>query len=141
MVKYEDLKNIAETRLEEAKVLNKNGFYDGAAYLCGYVVETSLKAKICKTLKIDDYPDDGKDKVVFSSHDFDRLLILAGLQKKINLNNKRNKILFQNWSLLTAWKPDKRYKLNEYKKTDVDDLLKALENRQNGFFIWIKKIW
>ena len=74
MVKYKDLKLIAETRLEEAKVLYGSHLYDGAAYICGYVVETALKARICKNLRIKEYPDDGKDKQIFSSHDFDRPL-------------------------------------------------------------------
>jgi len=141
MVKYEDLKIIAEIRLKEAKVLYKNRLYDGAGYLCGYVVETALKARICKNLKIKDYPDDGKDKNVFSSHDFDRLLLLSGLHKKISLGNKKNKKLVENWSLLTSWKPEKRYLLGVYKKLDVEDLFKALEDTKFGFFVWIKKIW
>ncbi len=141
MVKHEDLKLISETRLKEAKALHRNGFYDGAAYLCGYVVETALKARICKNLKIKEYPDDGKDKTIFSSHDFDRLLLLSGLQNRISLANKRNRKLFENWSLLTSWKPEKRYTIGMYKKRDVENLFKALEDNHYGFFVWIKKLW
>lgn len=145
MIKREDLKLIALIRLKEAKVLYKNGFYDGAAYLCGYVVEATLKAMICKNLKITDYPDDDSSiknaKTIFYSHDFDRLVLLAGLQKEISLTNKKNKDLFKNWSLLTTWKPDHRYRVNEYTKQDVKDLLNALENRSSGFFSWIKRKW
>lgn len=141
MIKYEDLKLIAETRLKEAVALYEANLYDGSAYICGYVVETALKARICKNLKIKEYPDDGKEKQIFSSHDFDRLLLLGGLQNKISLSNKRTKKLFENWSLLTNWRPEKRYTTGVYKKEDVEDLLKALENGQYGFFNWIKKLW
>ena len=141
MIKRNDLKLIAETRLKEAKVLFDNGFYDGAGYLCGYVVETALKAVICKNLRIDEYPDEGKDKTIFTSHDFDRLLLLSGLQKRISLSNKKNKDLFENWSLLTAWKPEGRYVINGYTKKDVQELFKALEDKKHGFFSWIQKIW
>jgi len=141
MIKYEDLKSIAETRLQEAKALHKAGLYDGAAYICGYVVETALKARICKNLKIKDYPDDGKEKQIFSSHDFDRLLLLSGLQNKIGLGNKRTKKLFENWSLLTTWRPERRYTLGTYNKQDVKGLLEALETGKYGFFNWIKKLW
>ncbi len=141
MIRYEDLKLIADTRLKEAKALQSSRLYDGAAYICGYVVEAALKARICKNLKINEYPDDGKDKDIFSTHNFDRLLLLSGLQNRINLANKRNKKLIENWSLLTKWKPDRRYKLGEYKKQDVDDLILALEAPRYGFFTWIKKIW
>lgn len=141
MIKYEDLKLIAGTRLKEVKVLHKNRLYDGAAYICGYVVETALKAKICKNLNITEYPDNGKDKDIFLSHNFDRLLLLSGLQNRISLANKRNKKLFENWSLLTNWKPEKRYAIGIYSKQDVDDLLGALEGGPQGFYNWIKKIW
>lgn len=141
MVKYEDLKAIAEIRLKEAKALYRSRLYDGAAYICGYVVEISLKARICKNLKLSDYPDDGKDKQVFSSHDFDRLLLLSGLQSRITLSNKRTRKLFENWSLLTSWKPERRYTVGVYKKRDVEELFEALEGGEFGFFNWIKNLW
>ncbi|MBU1864766.1 MAG: HEPN domain-containing protein [Candidatus Omnitrophica bacterium] len=141
MIKYEDLKLIAETRLKEATALYEADLYDGAAYICGYVVETALKARICKNLKIKEYPDDGKEKPIFSSHDFDRLLLLGGLQNRISLSNKRTKKLFENWSLLTNWRPERRYTLGGYNKQAVKDLLDALEKGQYGFFNWIKKLW
>ena len=45
-----DLKKISKTRLKEAKTLCDNKLYDGAMYLYGYVIETALKARICKVL-------------------------------------------------------------------------------------------
>lgn len=142
MIKREDLKLIAETRLKEAKVLYKSHLYDGAAYLCGYVVETSLKVMICKNLKIDNYPDDGEERKIFFSHDFDRLLLLAGLSKKINAKNKRNKKLFANWSILTQWRPEGRYApIGTYKENDAKEFLKALEDKKDGFFVFIKRVW
>ncbi len=140
MIRYENLKLISETRLKEAKVLYQNGLYDGAAYICGYVLETALKARICKNLNIGEYPDDGKDKTIFSSHDFDRLLLLSGLQGKITLT-ARNKKRFANWSLLTSWKPERRYAVGVYKKSNVEDLFEALEDSKSGLFTWLKKLW
>lgn len=141
MVKYDDLKKIAEIRLREAKSLRRSRLYDGAAYICGYVVETALKARICKHLGLKEYPDDGKDKQIFSSHDFDRLLLLSGLQNRISLGNSKTRKLFENWSLLTSWKPERRYTIGLYKKKDVDELIKALEDGPSGFFNWIQKLW
>jgi len=142
MIKYNNLKAIAKKRLQEARVLHKNGFYDGAAYLCGYVVEAALKARICKHLNITEYPDDGKMKNIFSSHEFDRLLLLSGLSEQLSLSNTKNRDLVQSWSLLTSWKPDRRYiPIGTYSKKEVGALLKALTNRKSGFLTWIKKIW
>ena len=129
-------------RLKEAKVLYEHNLYDGAAYLCGYVVEAALKAIICKNLNIEQYPDDGTMKTIFSSHDFDRLLLLSGLSKEINLSNTRNLKLFQNWSLLTEWRPDRRYiPTGTYKKEQIRDMFKALEDKQTGLLTYIKKLW
>lgn len=142
MVNKEKLKKIASSRLKEAKYLYKVGLYDGAVYLAGYVIEIALKVLICKNLKIDEYPDEGKNKDVFISHDFDRLLIFSGLSKKINAKNRRNKKLFENWSVLTQWRPEGRYSpIGTYKKNNAKDFLKALEDKENGLFVYIKKIW
>lgn len=142
MIKYQDLKIIAETRLKEAKILYRNKLYDGAVYLCGYVVETSLKARICKHLNIPEYLDDGSHKQVFSSHDFDRLLILSGLSNEISLANAKNKKLFTNWSTLTSWKPESRYtSIGTYSQQDALNIIRALTNKRWGFLNWIKNIW
>jgi HEPN domain-containing protein len=53
-----DFKNISNTRFKEVKALYRNGLYDGAMYLSGYVIETALKARICKLLD-SDYPETG----------------------------------------------------------------------------------
>ncbi len=43
-----ELKELAKLRLAEAEKLCDAGYYDGAAYLCGYAVEFALKARICR---------------------------------------------------------------------------------------------
>lgn len=139
MIKYADLKGLADIRLQEAKVLYRNKMYDGAAYLCGYVVEVALKARICKVLNIKEYPDEGNNKSIFSSHDFDRLKLLSGLQDVITLKKKR---LFTNWSLLTQWKPERRYDpVGTHNYKEVNQMFHALENPSWGFLSWIRKIW
>ena len=60
MPKYEELKALAATRLLEAKSLFNKRLYDGACYLAGYVVELALKARICKTLDLAGYPNQGR---------------------------------------------------------------------------------
>ncbi|MCX6743518.1 MAG: HEPN domain-containing protein, partial [Candidatus Parcubacteria bacterium] len=141
MASYIDLKRIALSRLKESKVLFKAGFYDGSVYLGGYVLEVALKALICKHLRINQYPDEGRNKDLFSCHDFDRLLLLSGLSKRINTNNKKNKELFRNWSTLTQWRSEGRYTaIGTYKKQYVNDFFKALEDKKYGLFTFIKKI-
>lgn len=141
-MKKRDLQKIAELRLKEAKVLYENGLYDGSVYLCGYVVEAALKARICKHLQMKEYLDTGDMKGMFLSHDFDKLLFLSGLKNRINLANKRGTSLFKNWSLLTNWTPDIRYAIaGTYNKQYAKDLLNALEHNSDGFLVWIKRLW
>jgi hypothetical protein len=53
----DQLKALALLRLEEAETLFKAELYDGAVYLCGYVVELGLKARICALLGVLEYPE------------------------------------------------------------------------------------
>jgi hypothetical protein len=50
MISLAELEDIAATRLHDAKVLLEATRFDGATYLCGYAVERSLNARICRTL-------------------------------------------------------------------------------------------
>lgn len=137
-----ELQKIALIRLLEAKALYNKRLYDGAVYLCGYVVEAALKARICHHLHMKEYIDTGNMKQVFLSHDFDRLLLLSGLNNKINLANKRDTKLFTHWSLLTLWSPDMRYvPIGTYSRQYAKDVIKALEDNSDGFLTWIKKLW
>ena len=53
----EEIKKLADLRLEEAIILLNNKKSNGAFYLLGYTVELYLKYKICKMLNIDDLFD------------------------------------------------------------------------------------
>jgi HEPN domain-containing protein len=64
-----ELKALAELRLEEAEALFEAGCYNGAVYLAGYVVELALKARICRLLDSQEYPDTGVFKGCFRSTD------------------------------------------------------------------------
>jgi hypothetical protein len=105
MATRRDLKDLALLRLREAEALFAAGLYDGSAYLCGYVVELALKARICRLLGTSDYPSTGEYKRVYAVHDLDQLLFLAGLRAKMNVSNQP---LFTNWSLVVPWNPERR---------------------------------
>ncbi len=102
-----ELKKLARLRLKEAECLYRSGFYSGSEYLCGYVVELALKARICKVLSADQYPAD--ELRIAKTHDFDVLKLLAGLTK--DLGPGGNKELCENWAAATKWRPELRYQL------------------------------
>jgi hypothetical protein len=142
MPTYEELKILAETRFQEAKILSDNNFIDGGRYLLGYVVEFALKARICKILDIDEYPETGEISKVFKTHGYDVLIKLAGLEKEFDKATNSSKQLFDNWSTSTKWSEDFRYKpIGTNKKKDFKDAIDALDDQKDGVFIWIKKWW
>ena len=138
MINRKQLKALSSARLGSTKYLCKHGDYDGAAYFLGYVVEFALKAVICKRLNLLNYPDFGPLSEIFKTHDFNVLLTLSGMSDKININGELK--LWENWSKLTQWRPDIRYDpLGTYTEEYVEERIDALENKQCGLLIFVKK--
>ena len=126
-------------RLREAEVLFGNHLYDGAGYLCGYVIELALKARICRVLGVAEYPSTGKLKQVYAVHDLDQLLLLSGLKGKLDPGNKA---LFDNWNIAVPWTPERRYgPVGTVSAKDADDVLNAIRDPRNGVLRWLKKYW
>jgi hypothetical protein len=83
MANCEELKEIANARLKTAEILIEAGDWDGAGYMLGHVLECALKAVVCKTLNLLEYPEYTKnDKTdgYFMTHKYDQLLIASGLE-------------------------------------------------------------
>jgi hypothetical protein len=114
--------------------------YDGCVYLCGYVVEFALKARICRFLNLNEYPETGDLGRIFKTHDFDILKVLAGLQDEISIT--KNARLFQNWSTATQWKPEQRYSpVGTYSELDAKGRLASVKEQTNGVLAWLTKRW
>ena len=106
MIRRNDLKKIAQTRLKDADILMAAKRYDGAVYLCGYAIELTLKARICRTLKWKEYPSSTKEfqnYQTFRTHDLDVLLHLTGLEILIKT------AYLAEWSAVAKWNPAARY--------------------------------
>jgi HEPN domain-containing protein len=137
-----ELREMAKTRLKEAKVLYDNGLYDGACYLAGYVIELALKARICKLLDINDYPPNGDISRAYKIHDLDQLLRLAGLENKFNTAKLANPNLLANWSLISLWNEQYRYRpIGTSIKVNTEHIINALEDSTDGVLTWIKSRW
>lgn len=107
MIPARELKRIAQARLKDSEVLNRARRYDGAVYLCGYAVETALKARICRTLKWPGFPSTKAEFQTlqsFKTHALDVLLSLSGVEVKIKTR------FLAEWSYVTRWDPEVRYK-------------------------------
>jgi hypothetical protein len=107
MLTQTELRRIARARLKDSEVLFRAKRYDGAVYLCGYAVETALKARICQTLRWDGYPStrsEFQNYQSFRTHDLNVLLKLSGIESEI-----RTRFLIE-WSAVAVWDPEMRYK-------------------------------
>lgn len=106
MIPTKDLRAIARARLRDAHVLLRAKRFDGAFYLCGYAVELTLKARICRTLKWPGFPETGQDFKGLQSvktHDLEILLRFSGVEPRV-----KAKYLAE-WSVVLNWNPEKRY--------------------------------
>ena len=79
-----EIEEIVQARLKDAEVLLEASRFDGSVYLCCYAIELGLKARICRTLQLNEYPTSGKYKT-FKTHDLDMLLHLTGLEDEVKL--------------------------------------------------------
>lgn len=106
MILTTELKKIASARLKDAEVLFQGSRYDGAVYLCGYAVELTLKARICKTLKWSGFPStksEFQSLQSFKTHRLDLLLGLSGQEAKIKTR------YLADWSIVASWDSETRY--------------------------------
>jgi hypothetical protein len=135
----QELKELTRLRVREAEALFQAACYNGAVYLCGYAVEAALKARICKLLGTEDYPDSGKYKAVYAVHNLDQLLFLAGLKGKAETQEAQ---IFNNWATASPWTPELRYKPpGTYTRQEALEILDAIRDSKYGVLKWIKSYW
>lgn len=134
----DNFKQIANIRRKEAKTLLSNGNYDGAYYLCGYVVECGLKACIAKKTKKYDFPDRKTVKDSYN-HDLEKLVGVAGLKQDLQIELSTNRKFAVNWAVVKDWEEVSRYKKQNDKK--ARDLYSAITDRKNGVLKWIRRYW
>lgn len=123
MISRKDLKKIARNRLKDAEMLLVGRRYQGAIYICGYAIEIALKARICKTLKWQGFPENRKEFENLKSlktHNLDILLSLSGVEGKIKTNH------LADWSVVATWDPETRYKsTSKVLKSDAQNMIES----------------
>ncbi len=77
IISLNDLEQVGDERLREAKALLEAGCFAGAIYVGGYAVECYLKAAICRRLNWDHLLG------AFKTHDLAGLLLYTGLASEL----------------------------------------------------------
>lgn len=125
MIAADDLKHLARGRLRDARALFRAGRYDAAVYICGYAVELALKARICRTLRWEGFPDTNREFEhyhSFKTHRLDVLLQLSG--QSLRISGKYG----LHWDAVVEWDPTRRYKpIGSTSAADADKMLRATQ--------------
>jgi hypothetical protein len=141
----QEIKSLADLRLEEAQILLDNGKTNGAFYLLGYTIELYLKYKLCKLLDIDDLFANNcplkkhfEGRNPFYSHDLNTLLVFSGLKNKFDVEKSTNRIIFKTTSLLVdVWSEKSRYDIQPKSEKDLQDSINLLKDSK-GLLQWIQ---
>ncbi len=132
-----DIERLAHQKLEAAESLLNDGNPDNAYYIGGYSIELLLKAKVCKTLGIDDFFAFNKGKKelykVYKVHNYEELLILSGLYSIFNEQLKDLKFK-EHWSIVSTWSEEARY-LTGKTNQEVNDFVTSIKE----ICSWIQK--
>lgn len=134
-----ELKRKAESRLRAIKVAHGEKLYDEVVADSGLVVEFALKSSVCKAIKKDIYPE-GIRK--YRTHDAETLVDLSRLRRELEIEKTNNLDFFINWSLLSKWSINFRYKPpGSYDANRSKDYINALDGEKGGVYTWIKTKW
>jgi HEPN domain-containing protein len=133
-------RQIAELRLDEAKVLLRENQPSGAYYLAGYAIECALKAIIAKQFRGDEIPDKALVNRVYT-HDLSELLRLAGLESELDVARRGDSELDRRWSIVKNWKEQARYSI--WTNSDASSMMDGVagDSRAGGLFQWLTARW
>lgn len=133
------LRNLAYSRLEEARILVENEQWAGAYYMTGLGVECALKSCLAGAVKEYDFPD--KDFVnAMYVHNLERLFRLnGGLWSALQTDMTHDTRLGINWNTVKDWDDSKRY--NVVEELEARELYGATTEPGSGMIVWIKGKW
>lgn len=133
-----EFQQLADVRIDEARVLLAQGKYDGAYYLAGYAVECALKACIAKLTRADDFPDKGFAQQCFT-HSIGALLNLAGLEGQRDDDKAADAAVGESWDAVQGWTEASRYARKS--QAEAQKLYDAITDVAHGVLPWLKIRW
>jgi HEPN domain-containing protein len=135
----QELQDLSELRLREARSLFMAGLPDGAYYLAGYSVECALKACIAKRTKEHDFPEKPELVRKLYVHKLTELMVLSQLAPLLEVTIRANPSLKVQWSIVQRWSEESRYERMD--TASAEAVLKAIEDGSEGILSWIRQHW
>jgi HEPN domain-containing protein len=135
IIRRDDLREIADSRLKEAELLGSQGYHGACVYLAGYSVECYLKYAICRQLDLDEL------LALFSVHDLEGLLLCSGLDKQFrsNANVEENfRRVCSVWSM-EGTRSVRYRRPSEFTPEEAKEFLSYINDPAHGVVVWLKK--
>jgi HEPN domain-containing protein len=126
---------LAEAKLEDAKLLLGAGRAANAYYLAGYAVELMLKAIVSARFRTDTLPDRAVSTQVFV-HDLQRLINLALLDVALREREKADAGFRACLQIVLRWTEESRY--GQYEADEATALIDAVDNSEYGVLPWLR---
>ena len=134
------LQQLAKLRLDEAKLLAREGQFSGAYYVAGYAIECALKARIAAMFRENEIPDKNLVNKVYT-HELAALLNLAGLEKPLETERQNDSELDRRWSIVKNWTKQARYAIwTEQQAAAIIDAIDG-DGKTGGLFQWLSARW
>jgi hypothetical protein len=133
------LRKLAESRLEEGRILLANKQWTGAYYMTGLAIECALKSCLASEVKQHDFPDKEFVNAMYV-HNLEKLFKLNGaLWATLQTDMKIDAKLSVNWSTVKDWDDAKRYSI--VAELDAKAMFEATTLAGSGVMEWIRGKW
>jgi HEPN domain-containing protein len=133
------LRSLADSKLEEARVLLDNKLWTGAYSAAGLAVECALKSVLTRAVKEYDFPDKRFVDGMYQ-HNLENLFKLdAALWAALQADIKNDAKLQVNWSTVKDWDIERRYDIVE--EPEARAMHEATTEAKSGVMDWIKGRW
>jgi len=133
------LQLLADSRVQEARVLLQHKYWTGAYYLTGLGVECALKACLARAVERHDFPDKGFINRAYT-HKLEDLAKRDGeLWVRLNDEISVDATLRNNWSTVRQWDDEKRYET--VAEAVAMSLYAATTEPVSGVLEWIRRRW
>ena len=135
----ETLHLLADSRLQEARVLLQQQYWTGAYYLTGLGVECGLKACLARAVQQHDFPDKSFINKAYT-HKLEDLAKLDGeLWVQLTDEMGTDSTLRDNWNAIRQWDDEKRYAV--VSEAESRSLYSAATEPGSGILEWIRRRW
>ena len=133
------LRTLADSRLEESRVLLENNLWTGAYYMTGLALECALKSCLAGSVREHDFPDKQFVNEMYV-HRLEKLFQLNGdLWKKLQDDMEIDGKLRVNWRTVKDWDDSRRYDIVE--ELEARELYDACTEAGSGVMEWIRGKW